>query len=348
MLNLELSAMKYLRFLLFPFGFLYGIITGVRNLLYDAGIFRSYKIPVKSICVGNLSVGGTGKTPHVAYLADLLKDRKVHILSRGYGRKTKGFILLDHTATSETVGDEPLLYYRNFPWAKVAVCESRQEGVEKLLAIEAPDVILLDDAFQHRAITAGMNILLTDYSHPYYRDLMLPAGNLREWASGKKRADLVIVTKSPAGLGEPARQKIVKRLGFAAEAVYFSSILYGDLVAFHGNVPPAFDKVLLVTGIANPSPLEKHLASQFDTELMPFPDHHAFTLEDIQKIHKKFDTFAGENKAIVTTEKDYMRLCDAGFSDETAKRPWFYQRITVETDRKNELETVIKDYVRAI
>lgn len=341
--------MKYLRLLLFPFGFLYGIVTAMRNLLYDWGIKKTYVIPVKSICVGNLSVGGTGKTPHVAYLAALLQDEyKVQILSRGYGRKTRGFILLNEHSTSETVGDEPLFYYRNFPNVTVAVCESRKEGIEKLLQIAKPDVILLDDAFQHRAVKAGFNILLTDYSHPYYSDWMLPAGNLREWTFGKKRADVVVVTKCPENIDEKVKLQMQQKLGFDNSSVYFSGIRYGALLPFHASAETNFSNILLVTGIANPAPLEKHLQTRFQVELMRFPDHHAFTLEDIQKVHKKFDTFASENKAIVTTEKDFMRLRDAAFSDETSKRPWFYQQITIAVDREKELETVIKNYVRAI
>lgn len=341
--------MKKLRLLLLPFGLLYGIVTAIRNLLFDWGIKPVYEIPVKSICVGNLSVGGTGKTPHVAYLAALLQaDYKVQILSRGYGRKTRGFILLDEHATSETVGDEPLFYHKSFPNVKVAVCESRKEGIEQLLAIEKPDVILLDDAFQHRAVKAGMNILLTDYSQPYYSDWMLPAGNLREWTSGRKRADLVIVTKCPENLPEAQKASMRKQLDFPVDKIFFSKIEYGALLSFYGAPSQDFRNVLLVTGIANPLPLENYLKERFKVELMKFPDHHAFTLEDIQKIHKKFDTFASENKAIVTTEKDFMRLCDPGFRNEIAKNPWFYQQITVGTDRKNELETVINNYVRAI
>lgn len=340
--------MKKLRLLLFPFGFLYGIITAVRNWLFDLGIKKTYIIPVKSICVGNLSVGGTGKTPHVAYLASLLKqENNVQILSRGYGRKTRGFILLDEKATSQTVGDEPLFYHKNFPDVTVAVCESRKDGIEKLLEIEKESVILLDDAFQHRAVKAGLNIILTDYSQPYYNDLMLPAGNLREWTFGKKRADIVIVTKSPENLDESAKEKIRKKLKFEEESIFFSKIKYGALVPFQKE-QTTFKNVLLVTGIANPFPLEKHLKKHFNVELLKFPDHHEFTLDDIQKIHKKFGTFASENKAIVTTEKDFMRLNDSAIIDEITQKPWFYQAITVEIDRENDFKSAIKDYVRTI
>jgi len=341
--------MKKLRLLLFPFGFLYGIITAVRNLLYDRGIKKTYHIPVKSICVGNLSVGGTGKTPHVAYLAAMLSPASdTAILSRGYGRKTTGYILLDDTSTSGQVGDEPLFYYSNFKSrVRVAVCESRQKGTENLLSTGATDVLLLDDAFQHRAVSAGLNILLTDYSHPYYSDLMLPAGNLREWASGRKRADIVIVTKCPP-LDENRKHTTRKRLKFAPEHIYFSEIVYGALVPFRPAQQEPMENVLLVTGIANPEPLEKHLRKQFHVELMKFPDHHVFTLEDIQQIHKKFDTFAGGRKAIITTEKDYMRLLELENSSGMHEFPWFYQSITVRIDREKDFKAEIDNYVRAI
>ena len=344
--------MNKLRIVLFPFGFLYGVITAIRNLLFDFGIKEVFNIPGKSICVGNLSVGGTGKTPHIAYLADLLQDDlKVQILSRGYGRKTKGFFLLDEKSTSKTVGDEPLFYYQNFKKARVAVCESRKEGVQKLQKLEKSDLILLDDAFQHRAVKAGMNILLTDYNSPYYNDIMLPAGNLREWQAGRKRADIVLVTKSPTLIAQAEKEEIIQKLKFKAENVFFTHIIYSDLKAFGKSIPwkkNEFKKILLVTGIANPTPLVAHLSQDHQVELMSFPDHHDFTLEDIQKIHKKFDTFVSDNKAIVTTEKDFVRLNDAIFTSEIGRYPWFYQQISVKIDREQTFNNKIQSYVREI
>ena len=344
--------MKKWRVVLFPFGFLYGVITAIRNLLFDFGIKEVFVIPRKSICVGNLSVGGTGKTPHIAYLAELLQeDFKIQILSRGYGRKTKGFFLLDANSTSKSVGDEPLFYYQNFKKATVAVCESRKEGIQKLQKIEKSDVILLDDAFQHRPVKAGLNILLTDYNSPYYNDLMLPAGDLREWQSGRKRADLVLVSKSPTLISQQEKENIIQKLKFNPENVFFTHIIYKHLTSF-GSVDfwdkNKFPSILLVTGIANPTPLMQHLSQDHHVELISFPDHYDFTLEDIQKIHKKFDTFASENKALVTTEKDFVRLNSTIFASEIANYPWFYQQISVKIDREQTFNTKIQSYVREI
>lgn len=340
--------MNSLRLLLFPIGFLYGCVTGFRNWLYAVGIKKSYPIPGKSICVGNLSVGGTGKTPHVAYLAELLQTaHSVQILSRGYGRKTRGFKDVFSTSKAEEVGDEPLFYATRFPTIRVAVCESRYVGIQNLRSVEVPDVLLLDDAFQHRAVKAGLNIILTQFEHPYFSDHMLPAGNLREWKSGKSRADLVIVTKCPSELSLETKETYIKRLKFDPSSVYFSRIVYGEMIPFH-TPATSIKSVLLVTGIANPEPLKTHLEKNYAVELMQFPDHHDFTLDDIQKIHKKFDTFASENKVIVTTEKDFMRLKKDEFNALIQQKPWFYQSISVQIDRESEFNERIQNYVRTV
>lgn len=340
--------MNSLRLLLFPVGILYGCVTAFRNWLFDRGIKESFAIPGKSICIGNLSVGGTGKTPHVAYLAQLLQSEfSIQILSRGYGRETRGFLEVHSHSNAQEVGDEPLFYATHFPKVRVAVCESRKVGIQHLRSIEIPDVLLLDDAFQHRAVKAGMNILLTQFEHPYFSDFMLPAGNLREWKSGKSRADIVIVTKCPSILSPETKESYRKRLKFDPSSVYFSSIVYGEMIPFHA-AQTAIKSVLLVTGIANPEPLKTHLAKNYAVELMQFPDHHDFTLEDIQKIHKKFDTFASENKVIVTTEKDFMRLKKNEFNTLIQQKPWFYQSISVQIDRESEFNERIQNYVRTV
>ena len=343
--------MKKIRLLLFPLGWIYGTITYIRNLLFDLGIFKTFHIPGKSIVIGNLSVGGTGKTPHTAFLAGFLIEEgyKTAILSRGYGRKTKGFILASETTGSSEIGDEPLTYYRNFPEAAVAVCEKRKEGIQRLQAILHTDVFLLDDAFQHRAVTAEMNILLTDYSHPYFKDLMLPAGDLREWACGKKRADIVIVTKCPSLENETIKNRYRNSLGFPSENIYFSSIVYGALKAFGPEENPAVEKALLVTGIANPGPLEEYLSARFELTSLNYSDHYNFSEEDIEKIHKKFDTFASaKNGIIITTEKDFVRLMHPSLKQKVLQRPWFYQSISVKIDREEDLKNKIRNYVRAI
>jgi tetraacyldisaccharide 4'-kinase len=344
------DSMKNFRLLLLPFGFIYGVITAVRNLLFNLKIKEIYEIPVKSICVGNLSVGGTGKTPHVAYIAKLLNsNHNIQILSRGYGRKTKGYFLLDENSTAENVGDEPLFYHKQFKNADVAVCESRKIGVENLLKLKENQIIILDDAFQHRAVKAGLNIIITDFNQPYFNDWMLPAGNLREWISGRKRANIVIVSKCKSNLDQETKARFMQKLKFKADSIYFSSIKYGELRAFDSNsVISSVKKVLLVTGIANPTPLFEYLKENFDVELLQFPDHHAFSMDDIHAIHKKFDTFASDNKAIVTTEKDFMRLQSQNFKSLIDQKPWFYQKITVKLDKELMFKKEINNYARAI
>ena len=343
--------MQKVRLLLLPFSWIYGIITFVRNLFFDSGIFSTYIIPKKSICVGNLSVGGTGKTPHVAYLAQLLKNEtKLSILSRGYGRKSKGFVLATSTTKVSEIGDEPMLYFKRFnSTLNVTVCERRKTGIENILELfPKNEIILLDDAFQHRAVKAGLNLLLTDFNSLFSKDFVLPAGNLREFRLGKKRADIIIVTKSPAELNQETKSKICNELGFPSEKVFFSSIKYGDLIPFSENPPETLENVLLITGIANPTPLYNYLNNKYKVELLSFSDHHEFTLEDIKLIQQKFDTFAQQNKAIITTEKDYVRLENSLHKDIILRLPWYYQSIDVEIDKKEVFNNFIKAYVNTI
>lgn len=342
--------MQFLRYLLWPFSVVYGCVSYVRNLCYDFGLFKVYEIPKKSICVGNLSTGGTGKTPHVAFIANHFQERtETSILSRGYGRDTKGFILLSNTSTANEVGDEPLFYHTFFNHkVHVAVCESRKVGIEKLNQLfPSNQLILLDDAFQHRAVKAGMNILLTDFNALYSSDFMLPTGNLREWKTGRKRADIVIVTKCPEKLMDDEKKSIKVQLRFPVDKVYFSHIKYADLKSF-GKENSSPQQVLLVTGIANPNPLLVHLKRNFEVHHINFNDHHAFSLKDIDEIHRKFDTFANNNSIIVTTEKDYMRLKDVASAWKINEYPWYYQPITVEIDREEEFKTIINQYVNTI
>ena len=343
--------MQHVRLLLLPFAWIYGIITYCRNLLFDLGIRQSYSIPKKSICIGNLSVGGTGKTPHVAYLTSLLKDtQKITILSRGYGRKTKGFILGSITSSDTEIGDEPKLYIsRFFPQINVVVCEKRVEGVQKIQALfPENNLIILDDAFQHRAVKAGLNILLTDFSALFSNDFVLPAGNLREWKSGKKRADYVIVTKCPQNISETDKLRVIKSLRFNKEKIFFSAIIYGDLIPFGKPINTDLNNVLLVTGIANFKPLLLELQKRYTVETISFPDHHIFSIQDIERIHQKFDTFATGSNAIVTTEKDYMRLSEMTDNTNIKEYPWLYQTIEVEIDNKYIFNKLIMQYVNSI
>jgi tetraacyldisaccharide 4'-kinase len=339
-----------LRLFLLPLSLIYWCITAIRNFCFDKGIFKSYTIPVKSILVGNLSTGGTGKTPLVDYiLAHFKTEYNVASLSRGYGRKTKGIVVADSNATSKTIGDEPLQYYqRHKDDITVVVSEKREVGVKHLLNTKPEtDLIVLDDAFQHRAVTAGLKILITPYNSLYSDDYLLPAGNLRESKVNAKRADILFVSKVPNDLSEKSKLKIKKKLNFHNDNVFFSSIQYGAFTPIGTAKPINTKNVLVVTGIGNPQPLLDHLSDQFQVTHMNFSDHHDFNASDIAKIHEKFDTFASRDKIIVTTEKDFMRLkeFEAVFDENY---PWTYQPITVDIDREKEFNTLLETYVRKV
>lgn len=327
--------MIFRRLFLFPFSLMYGCITAIHHFLYNKGILQSYTIPGKSIVIGNLSMGGTGKSPHALYLWDLLKQKgPVAFLSRGYGRKTSGLIEVQTNHTALVVGDEPLMFKKRVGEESiVVVAENRKNGVDFIREKEKEAVILLDDAFQHRGVKAVFSILLTDYNQPYFSDCMAPSGTLREWKLGRSRADCVLVTKCPENLEEQEKAQITKRLKFKNKQVFFSHIHYGKLLPF-GREVSNYTTVLLVTGIAKPKPLEKHLKQFYEVETLVFPDHHQFTPSDVMKIHTKFDTFAPQNTIIVTTEKDFVRL-ESVLSDlDKQKYPWYTQLITVKIDRE--------------
>ena len=336
--------------LLFPFAIVYGLVTYIRNLLYNFHILKTYKIPLKSICVGNLSVGGTGKTPHVMYLINrLIGSYSIAVLSRGYGRKTNGFRYVTTTDIATNVGDEPLSYaYRFMNKIVVSVCESRVFGVKKIMNEQAIDLIILDDAYQHRKVMAGLNILLTEYSNPYFNDYMLPAGDLREYRFGVKRSDILIVTKCPFNIDFQEKNKFLNKIKLDSNKVFFSSIKYGVPISFNNLNYSESATVLLIAGIANPAPLAKYVESINTTETLFFPDHHSFSLIDIRKIHAKFDTIPAKDKLILTTEKDYMRLKDILSEAELIKYPWFYLPIEINIDREEDFINEITDYVRAV
>ena len=299
--------MNLFRKLLFPFAILYGFITSLRNYLYDKGILKSYSFDIPVIAVGNLSVGGTGKTPQIEYLIRLLSPNyKVATLSRGYKRKSEGFILADAASTAEILGDEPFQYFKNFPDIQVAVDADRKNGIEQLLNQESrPEIILLDDAFQHRKVKAGFYILLTAYEDLFCDDFMLPTGNLRESRNGAKRANLIIVTKCPLDITELEQQNIKKKLAVDLP-IYFSSIDYDDKVYNDTESLAVSDLKLtpkmLLAGIAKPKPFFDYLQTDKD-EVMTFSDHHHFTESDILNIKSQ-----AIDKIIVTTEKDFVRL----------------------------------------
>ena len=301
--------MNLLRKILFPFSILYGFITSIRNFLFDEGILKSYSFDFPVIAVGNLSVGGTGKTPQIEYLIRLLSPKyKVATLSRGYKRQSKGFVLADSSSNAAILGDEPFQFYSKFKDIQVAVDADRKNGIEQLLSqTEKPEIILLDDAFQHRKVNAGFYILLTSYGDWYSDDFILPTGNLRESRSGAKRANVVIVTKCPENLPLEEQNKIRIKLQLNAnQELYFSYIDYDDSVYSKDKTMKVseiqnVDKLLLA-GIAKPNPFFAYLQSKNDEKLV-FADHHHFTENDIRNILDK-----AQNKIIITTEKDFVRL----------------------------------------
>jgi len=307
--------LRSFRYLLFPFSLIYGAAVWLRNKLFDQNILRSSSFNFPVICVGNLAAGGTGKTPMTEYLIRFLrKDFKTATLSRGYKRKTTGFAIADPDTTALEIGDEPMQFHRKFPDVIVAVGEERLVAIPQLLH-ERPEteLIILDDAFQHRQVKAGLNILLTDYSDLYTRDLMLPAGNLRDVRSSSKRADIIIVTKCPAGLSESENNAITREIGPAAkQQVYFTSFVYGKpyrLLGREEEVLTDEHAVLLVCGIANPSPLKKYLTDTVRTyDMLRYADHHIFHTNDLADIKQQFERLKASRKIVLTTEKDAVRL----------------------------------------
>ena len=310
-----------LKLFLYPFSLVYGIIIYFRNRLYDLKLLRSVEFDQPVISVGNITVGGTGKTPHTEYLVDLLKDRfKIATLSRGYKRRTSGFRLVEVESTAEEVGDEPLQIKNKFPGITVAVCENRVTGISHLLHSDpenAPDVVILDDAFQHRRIIPGINILLVDYNRPVKKDILLPAGRLREGAAQIRRANVIIVTKCPEEITPIARRIMQKNVFLKPyQSIYFTSVEYGKLK----HVFPSYDaepeicgkrdySILLVTAIAYSEGIRIFL-QKISTDILEveFRDHHYFTEKDIAAIMNKFESLKVQKKIIVTTEKDAIRF----------------------------------------
>ncbi len=306
--------LKSFRYLLLPLSFLYKIVLWVRNKLFDKDILKSSHFNFPVICVGNLAVGGTGKTPMVEYLLRMLKnDYHVATLSRGYKRKTKGFGIASESTTALDIGDEPMQFHLKFPDVTVCVGEERLVAIPQLLQ-ERPqtDIIILDDAFQHRQVNAGLNILLTDYNNLYTRDFLLPAGDLRDIAQSAKRAHIIIVTKCRHNLSEEERDMIIEELHPGPhQQVFFTEVLYTHPYHLFSKkeieISPQAN-VLLVCGIANPKPLQDFLTAHVHTyDMLRFPDHHIFDIGDLAEIKKQFAKL-GQEGIILTTEKDGVRL----------------------------------------
>lgn len=305
-----------IRILLLPLSLLYGVGVGLRLLMYRIGIVRSVKFSLPVISVGNLSVGGAGKSPHIEYLLRWLGDYlEVAVLSRGYGRKTVGYRPVTIIDTAEQVGDEPMQFKRKFPEIPIAVSESRALGVPELVKYH-PDlqVVLLDDAFQHLGVTPGLNILLTEFKKPFTRDWLLPSGRLREWRAGYRRADIIVVSKCPPELTPEQRRKLIREIDpFPRQRVYFSRYRYGlpyDMLRPDVRRPlDATTDVLLLSAIANTDYLLDYMAaSVHSAKTMEFEDHHHYDLADLVDVQRRFEAMTSSNKIIVTTEKDAARL----------------------------------------
>lgn len=338
------------RWYLYPFSIVYGFITSTRNLFFNIGFLQSKKFSVPVLGVGNLSVGGTGKSPVVMYLADLLSKNKLRtgVLSRGYGRKSKGYKVTNYESNYMMVGDEAMQIFQRFKnKIVIAVSEDRVGGAKKLIRDMDLQALILDDSYQHRYIKPGFNLLLTEYRDPFFKDFVLPAGDLREPRAGYRRADLILVTKCPDNVTEEQKKFFISKIKPKHhQKVFFSSIEYEDEVYSQIEHLPVnnlkYYEILLVTGIANPKHLIKELHKYSGkVKHLKFPDHHSFTESDLKKIENKYRNM-GEYKIILTTEKDFVRL--RGFENLVDKL--FYWPIHVRIDNSAEFNKTILDYVR--
>ena len=344
--------MKILRLLMMHFSWLYGCITAVRNVLYDSGILKSHSYPVPVICIGNLNTGGTGKTPHTEMLLRLLHDKKAAVVSRGYGRKSKGVIEVALNDSALTVGDEPLQMKYRFPDKTFVVAEKRAEGIDYVLKkYPQTEVILLDDAYQHRSVKPGLTILLTQYDDLYIHDFVLPAGNLREFRSGARRADIIIITKCPGVINPEEKKKILTKISLHAP-VFFSALQYQSAISLNGNDKIEISslknyEILLITGIASAEKIKDFIRSESkDFRSIEFNDHHVYCEKDFSLIRSKFSTFASENRVILVTEKDAVKLNDNLFKENIKDLPFYFLPVTAELiENKEKFNIRVKEYV---
>jgi len=349
--------MVIVKILLFPAACLYGLIVGIRNRLFDWKILPSKVFNIPVISVGNLSAGGTGKTPHTEYLAALLKGKyKIAILSRGYRRKTRGFIMVTPEHTQIEIGDEPMQYLKKFPDIILAVDENRKRGISKILeANPDTEVILLDDAFQHRYVKPGKSIILTDYHHLFVHDYLLPTGMLRESARGARRADLIIVTKTPRIFSPITRRNLVKELNPKRhQKLFYSYISYDRPVPLKlcSNQKPAalkYNYIIMVAGVANSYPLQEYLKGICNELIViDFHDHHQYTTGDFDKISREYQGIISKDKVIFTTEKDATRLDKEEFSSYLEVLPVYYVPIMIKFHDCDDIrfDKLILDYVQ--
>jgi len=340
--------MKLLRLVLLPISVLYGSVLWLRNKLYDWGLMISRKAEIKTIVVGNLALGGTGKTPFIEYLINLFPQRHIAVLSRGYGRKTIGTVFAEPHSTAEDIGDEPLQIIKKFPEIILCVESNRLRGIEAITA-QNPNVefIILDDAFQHRKLQGGLNILLTTFQKPFYKDYYIPSGTLRDHKVRARHADVVIVTKTPEQSIESDAQPIKSELQYLRKPIFFSSLNYGEYQPMSGNLMKLenYDGYAAVTGIANPELFIERISEDYSLEKhFKFPDHHSFNRQNFQDFRDFIGNFAGGKLAFITTEKDAMRLLK--FEDELRDFDFFYLPVQVKFQKgKSDIERLLRNYI---
>jgi tetraacyldisaccharide 4'-kinase len=321
-----LFASQILKIILAPFSLLYGLIIRFRNFLYDKKYLKSVRFDFPIIAIGNLTVGGTGKTPHTEYLLKLLgSNYKTTVLSRGYKRKSKGYHIATETDDANMLGDEPLLLKKKYPFAEVCVAEDRLFAIPQIINdLPETQVILMDDAFQHRAVSPSLSILLTTYNNPYYNDMLLPAGRLREYSSAAARADFIVVTKCPEDIAAATKQEIIKNIQPEKhQKVFFSYLHYGtpyNLMNPNERLPLHKNQdVYIFCGIANTDELESYVASKVNRSwLRQYSDHHYYDRYDLETISESFNNIESNSKILLTTEKDAARLYE--------HREWFIQK----------------------
>lgn len=351
-MNFNFYLIKSLRILLFPVSLVVWLYITIRNWMFDQGYAKSAVFNMPLICIGNISVGGTGKSPMVEYLLRILHPEfKVAVLSRGYKRKTKGYVLANEKTTALEIGDEPMQFHLKFPNVPIAVGEERLEAIPELLHDE-PDTqaIILDDAFQHRRVKAGFNILLTDYNNLYTRDWWLPTGDLRDNQSSTRRAHIIIVTKCPAEISENKKKEIIRELNPTPDQhMFFSTITYGTPYHIRNKVTFQLHQdaeVLLVCGIANPKSLKQYLEKHTAAYLQKaYNDHHIFTIDDLKDIKQRFNKLEGKQNIILTTEKDAVRLLK--FEKETEDLPLFVLPIEhkILFNEEENFKIIIRDFI---
>ena len=345
--------MKNWRRLLLPFSLLYGLVVIIRNWLYDGGLLKSRQFNIPVICVGNLDVGGAGKSPMTEYLVRLLKkDSKLATLSRGYGRKTQGYLAADDTATAAEIGDEPSQFKHKFPDITVAVCEDRVKGIQHLK--KDHNLVILDDGYQHRSVKPGFSVLMFDYGKIYDPHWLLPAGNMREPFSGRWRADILVVSKCPEDISITEQTNIAERLEpLPFQSLFFTSIAYQPLQAISGErsniMIDMATTVFLLTGIANPAPLVQHIKNKTRHIIHHnYPDHHRFSLKNIAKLADEFEACTSQKKVIITTEKDAQRLVEHELQPAIEKLPIMVLPVAARflNDSGPEFDQLVTQYVR--